>query len=391
MNRQDLDVLLVGAGLANGLVALEIARRYPQRKIGMIDPTGLMAAKAHTWCLFGSDVDTQLWALIEPMLQARWSGYDVAFPDRSRQLSTSYACLTGDRLTSALGQTPQIELICATAAQVTAQAVTLEDGSKLQAPLIVDGRGARNSSHLCLGFQKFVGLELQLKRPHGLARPIVMDATVAQHGDYRFVYVVPLAPDRLLVEDTRYADSPLLDVPALETAALRYARARRWMVAQIVRREEGVLPVALDGDIDAYLKEVDPTVPQVGLRGAFFHPTTGYSLPDGLAVAAVVAAHIDLGTEALAKILQDRSRRLWRERGFYRLLNRMLFKAALPNERYRVLERFYGLPEPLIERFYAARSTFADKARVLSGRPPVPLWRALKAAPPAWRHAHASA
>ncbi|RIV93332.1 lycopene cyclase family protein, partial [Aurantiacibacter xanthus] len=74
-----------------------------------------------------------------------------------------------------------------------------------------------------------------------------------------------------------------------------------------------------------------------------------------------------------------RARKHWRAMGFYRLLGRMLFGAALPEERYRVFERFYRLPERLIERFYAGRSTLADRARVLAGKPPVPVSRAVAA------------
>ena len=44
-----------------------------------------------------------------------------------------------------------------------------------------------------------------------------------------------------------------------------------------------------------------------------------------------------------------------------------------------MFERFYRLPEPLIERFYAARSTRFDKLRILSGKPPVPISRAVTA------------
>lgn len=65
--------------------------------------------------------------------------------------------------------------------------------------------------------------------------------------------------------------------------------------------------------------------------------------------------------------------------GAPRMLSRMLFGAAEPGQRRRVLERFYRLPEPLIERFYAGRSTATDMARVLVGRPPVPLGAALAA------------
>ena len=57
----------------------------------------------------------------------------------------------------------------------------------------------------------------------------------------------------------------------------------------------------------------------------------------------------------------------------------MLFRAADPPQRYRILERFYRLPEPLIARFYAGRSTLADRVRILAGKPPVSVGRAIAA------------
>jgi lycopene beta-cyclase len=57
----------------------------------------------------------------------------------------------------------------------------------------------------------------------------------------------------------------------------------------------------------------------------------------------------------------------------------MLFHAAPPRQRYRVLEHFYRLPEPVIARFYAGRTTGLDKLRILSGRPPVKMKAALAA------------
>ena len=61
------------------------------------------------------------------------------------------------------------------------------------------------------------------------------------------------------------------------------------------------------------------------------------------------------------------------------MLDKMLFRAADPPDRYRVLERFYTLDPGLIGRFYAGQSTMFDKARVLTGKPPVPISRALRA------------
>ena len=59
----------------------------------------------------------------------------------------------------------------------------------------------------------------------------------------------------------------------------------------------------------------------------------------------------------------------------------MLFRAAEPQLRYRIFERFYGLSEGLIQRFYAGQLRWSDKLRILIGRPPVPLRRALRSLP----------
>ena len=61
----------------------------------------------------------------------------------------------------------------------------------------------------------------------------------------------------------------------------------------------------------------------------------------------------------------------------YRLLNRMLFLAAKPDERYRVLERFYEHNDGLVGRFYAAKPELRDWLHILSGKPPLPVLRAL--------------
>jgi lycopene beta-cyclase len=41
------------------------------------------------------------------------------------------------------------------------------------------------------------------------------------------------------------------------------------------------------------------------------------------------------------------------------------------------LQRFYGLDAKLVARFYASHSTVFDKVRILTGKPPVPFFRAV--------------
>ena len=52
-------------------------------------------------------------------------------------------------------------------------------------------------------------------------------------------------------------------------------------------------------------------------------------------------------------------------------LNRMLFRGLAPERMWHVFARFYGLPQPLIERFYALELTRLDaRASLVLGRPP---------------------
>ena len=83
--------------------------------------------------------------------------------------------------------------------------------------------------------------------------------------------------------------------------------------------------------------------------------------------------------ETLARFTRDLFMEHWDKSQYYHMLNRMLFRAARPDKRYRIFEHFYRLPPDLIARFYAGELTRWDKLRILSGRPPVPIGPALAA------------
>jgi lycopene beta-cyclase len=56
----------------------------------------------------------------------------------------------------------------------------------------------------------------------------------------------------------------------------------------------------------------------------------------------------------------------------------MLFLAAEPAQRRQVMQRFYGLDEGLIARFYAGQNTLMDKTRILTGKTPVAIRPAIQ-------------
>ncbi|PZO04877.1 MAG: lycopene cyclase [Alphaproteobacteria bacterium] len=371
------DLILVGGGLASSLIAWRLSIDRPDVRVAVVERDGRLGGK-HTWSFFDGDVAPDDRGWLQVATRHRWpGGYDIYFPGLSRILGTPYNSMISDDLRAEVEPILGDRLITGEVVEMTTDSVTLADGRVLTADGVIDARGPQPTSHLDLGWQVFLGRTVRLSRPHGLTRPTIMDATVAQGQAYRFVYLLPFDANTILVEDTYYADSPKLDRDLLRQRIDDYIISRGWAVESLLDEEEGVLPIALDGDIDAFWAE-GPPVARVGLAAALFHPTTGYSFPDAVQTARLVSGTKDLSSASLRAVLEAHSKKIWADRAFYRLLDRMLFRASDADRRWRVMRRFYGLSEGVVRRFYAARSTWLDKARVLAGKSPVPIDRALK-------------
>ncbi len=374
------DLAIVGGGLAGALIALAAAKRRPDARIRLIEGASHFGGN-HVWSFFGSDVSDDHRALVAPLIAHAWRGYDIVFPAHARTLDTAYYSITSERLDTVLRQTLSRETLMPSVRVLGASptAVVLADGDRVEAQGVIDCRGPGDVSLLDLGWQKFMGMELITDDLHGVDRPIVMDGSVEQLDGYRFVYTLPFDASTLFVEDTYYSDTPDIDTQLLAGRISGYAQAQGWNVARVGRSETGVLPVAMGGDFEEYWRSGGNRVAKGGMRAGLFHPLTGYSLPDAVRLAHLVADSGDWSGGTLHTLTHDYAATLWRQRRFYRMLATMLFRAAEPAERYRVLERFYRLDAGLVGRFYAGGSTLFDKLRVLTGKPPVPIGRAVQA------------
>ncbi len=371
------DFIILGGGLAGGLAVLALRKARPKLDIVLVEPGAI--GGNHLWSFFDSDVAPQDAALVEPLIGHRWSGYDVRFPAHRRRLSQHYRTIESERLDQAVrAALPADRILAARAVGASPISVTLDSGETLLGGSVLDTRGLSEApTGLSCGWQKFCGQTLTVPAGHGLERPIVMDAVVDQTEGYRFVYCLPFSPTEVFVEDTYYSNTPDLDPELLARRIAAYARAQGWDVASTARQESGVLPVVMAGDFDIFWPASE-RLARGGVRAGLFHPLTSYSLPDAVRFAGWLARDAPLDA-SLGPVTRDLALRHWQRGRFDRLLARMLLHAADPPQRYHVLERFYRLPGPLIERFYAGRSTVGDRLRILAGKPPVSIRRAMAA------------
>ncbi len=377
----DFDVILIGGGLANGLIADRLLARRPGLRM-MIIEAGDRLGGDHTWSYHATDMTAAQESWLRNYVHAAWSAQEVRFPSYRRTLSTGYRTVLSANLHNRLSQIDGLNLAVATRViEAAPGAVILEGGQQLSAPCVIDGRGMIKPSGLSLGYQKFFGLELEMRRPHGLNQPILMDTTVEQIDGFRFMYCLPYTPTRMLIEDTYYSDEAGLDQAHLRRQVELYAVARGWEIGDVMREEHGLLPVVLDGEHATVWPEPS-ALARSGMRAGLFHQTTGYSLPFAVDVADRIADLDQLTTAAVATHVRGLARSRWQQQSFYRLLNRLLFLAAKGEERRNVFARFYRLPQQLIERFYAGQLKSSDKLRILVGRPPVPISAAIGALPP---------
>ncbi len=385
------DVVIVGGGLAGGLIALALHRHAPGCRFVLVE-AGRTLGGHHRWSWFETDIRPASRGLMAGFDLNGWdAGYDITFPAYGRTLPTAYRSLASAEFHRALmAELPADRVLLETkAAALDAEGVTLSDGTRLAARRVIDCRPFKPSKHLAGGWQVFLGQHFRCEKPHGLTRPVIMDASVEQvapHGNgeaYRFVYVLPISEDEVFVEDTYYADQPKMDAEVLKGRVAAYAAANGWK-GEVIDQEAGILPVISGGDFGAACKEVAiPGVALAGARGGFSHPLTSYTLPfavdNALAIARLIARRPEVTGAELAAFCTRRARRHWRATAYYRMLSRMLFEAAEPGKRVVVFEHFYALKGRLVERFYAGRSTWPDRLRILTGKPPVAIPRAIRA------------
>lgn len=384
---------MVGGGLHGGLIALALLDARPEARLVLFEREATLGGN-HTWSFHEASVPAAARRWFAPLVEHRWPRYTVRFPGLERTLALPYATCSSARLAAVvaarLAAAPRAALrLDSEVAEVGRDGVRLATGELVPGRLVVDARGPRAISEPSVqgetsGYQKYLGLEVELAEAIDPEAALLMDATVEQRdadgtggGAFRFMFMLPLSSTRALVEDTCFSNQPRMDLAHVRQRTLEWLAARGHPAPRIVREEHGRLPMPWRA-----LGPIPRAAPLVaGIRGGWSHPATGWSVPIALRLACFVAARtpgevFGADFDALATGQEQQAQ-------FAHLLNELLFCAAEPAKRWMVFRHFYELPDDLAVRFYDLTLTAGDKRRMFLRKPPpgVSFFKAMRILP----------
>jgi lycopene beta-cyclase len=191
-----------------------------------------------------------------------------------------------------------------------------------------------------------------------------MDWRHVAPGDPTFLYVVPLAGGRWLVEETSLAGhEPVPEAKLRRRLAMRLGRD---LVADAERVERVLIPMA------SGVPQRSQRVVGFGAAGGYVHPATGYSVAASLRAAPRVAGAIahSLGRSADPRALSlDAWNAVWPpEQRRARALHDYGLQAILRMSHEEIgvfFDAFFALPEREWAEYLRVDTTATDVARVM--------------------------
>jgi len=364
MPSADVDIAILGGGCAGLSLAARLART--RLSVRVIEPR-THYADDRTWSFWRTATDP-----FEECVRAEWRAWSVfGEQGETRRRSPSLRYQTVDagafyaRALSLIDDSPT----AAISLGVEAEGVTPTDrgwrvdtdAGALTSTIVVD---TRPSTQVPRYGQFFVGREIRTARP-------VFDPTVVQlmrfrpsrSGGVDFVYTLPFAADRALVEVTTFAPTPpsratLTDWLEAEIAALEPREV------ETLRHEAGALPM----QVGFGLERPDGIV-RLGLGGGAARPSTGYAFTRIQAQADRVVAALTRGEAPDTRI--DSAMTRFMDRVFLQVL------ATAPERGPALFEcLFRNAPRDRLERFLSGSTRTADRLWIMASLPPLPFLRA---------------
>ena len=359
----DADLVILGAGLAGLTLAARLARERSGPRVVLLEPRTAYQDD-RSWCFWRPEQHD-----LSHLVSRRWKTWtfsDAAGKTVRHQVpGLAYQYVRGsDFYASAqadIAESPRVELrlgVRADTVTAVSGGVRVETSAgTLLARQVIDTRPRAAAAML---YQSFAGFELERDRPLPFdPNEVTLMGSVASDAEgLRFVYALPLGPNRAIVEWTRFGTAPInRDRLILELdqvlAGLGLADARR------VRTEGGVLAMGLGRQATLPIEGVV----HAGNAGGALRAASGYGFLRIARWAELCAERLLAGREAVGHPEEPRLRRTF-DRIFLQAVRAHPERTA---EYFLALAR--GVPPAALVRFLSDGARPADYARIISSLP----------------------
>lgn len=355
-------VLIAGGGLAGCLAALALARLRPDVPLLIVEERDAFGGE-RTHKAFESELDGAGLDLLGTFA-TQWPGYYVSFPGFSRNLRTPLLGFTPGALHRAMIETlkPDQYRLGTKVVAVRAESLVLDGGEEVKAEGALDARGPASLSLLEFLYEARTEHEIDLRRPHKVDRPVLIDASADLSAELGFMEVVPLDKNRLMIADVAVSERAQPDGQG-PSRIERYLASRGWQGADVIATGSSLRPLPVGGDFDAFWRIGGARVAKLGLRGGFVQPATGKSLADAVRGALLLAGQREHSGAILHDVFEAEAKKRWRERAVARGILQAIAQAP-PAERTARLAALYEQEPALIAAFHADNLGMMDRRKL---------------------------
>lgn len=362
----DADVVVLGGGLAGLSLAARLARAKDSPRVLVVEPrTAYLDDRS--WCFWRPERHDQ-----SHLVSRRWPTWTFSDPtgttERHQVPGLTYQYIRGADFYAAaqadIDGSRRVELRLGVSAGHVAAVpggVRVETSAgPLLARHVIDTRPRAAAAML---YQSFVGVELEQDRPlpFDANEVTLMGSLAADTEGLRFVYVLPLGPNRAIVEWTRFGTEP--KARARLTGELEEVLAGFGLAdARRLRTEGGVLAMGLG-------RQDTPAVSglvQAGNGGGALRAASGYGFLRIQRWAQLCAERLLAGQEPIGHPAEPPLRRAF-DRIFLQAVRAHPERTA---EYFLALARGVG-PATLV-RFLSDGARPADYARIIASLPWAP-------------------
>jgi lycopene beta-cyclase len=283
LNPYQFDYLFVGLGAANSLLLLQLHRqnKLNQKSIAIIEPFE-KNVNDRTFCFWSNQDELQKLQL-EHLVQKEWSKIKVSGRDEQSISPQNYYCIKGIELYNHTKSVLNNYPISHFKNYLTGEPTKKENGFEMVindetilAKCVFDSRPPqfktpeKSETHL---YQSFFGWEIETTHPvFDTSTAVLMDFNLDQNGFCEFVYVLPFAENRALIELTRFGKEKMTEEHA--NGILKKYTNEKCTTYKILETEKGVIPMS-SSRIDN--KDFGDKWIFTGTAAGLLKPSTGYA------------------------------------------------------------------------------------------------------------------